>query len=672
MYEGKFTFTTRIQPSDSHDLKFRFGRPFVELGTIEFYAGSYLSIIGSNDVLSYAGETLDIELLKTDLPIELFSGETVSIEIQKVAIISQTISTGDAAYLDLDTKPSTALELKPIHDGHNFSLLLETNKLFASQILAGENLLLNFTSFPVVLLGDVLAYQGEFLSLDKLDVPKSVSFSDVSIYAGQTQSVTLYVENKLELGVFAGENVLSSMITSSNLDFAIQDGLFCSLQLSIDKEKGFEANIYSGASVVVSEMNFDGQALKPNIFAGESIAKFELNMLKPMPMPGIEGFEGSVVESLDFHYTFRTLDSRFYSGERASASLIIDYGELIYGQAGEQAVAKISTEASIGFDVVHGGTLEVVVDVSPPPVLSVDMYHGENVWCTMKHLYSPAFYPYPITSDSWLDLSLEPATTHFNLCTSCQMPIIHNNFDIRLERYEDIRMGYSANIGTRTIVDLSTAPRPQLRLYSGATMFVSLENTIDIGFHNIQTGAAVSGFELMIDKNIDTDESNPIVDGGHADVELGTDEPELDKYLILRDGSELKSDLATIQGIRINYPSGARISDFELVIDKWEFKIQHGQTLNFELSTTVRLESNISDGAVIFKPEFYETPLLVFDGATMEVSMKFVYDVEFSEQGCLDNEKKYFDEDGAYDDLRTTVAAVEYKPFQHSLKGKCF
>jgi hypothetical protein len=201
---------------------------------------------------------------------------------------------------------------------------------------------------------------------------------------------------------------------------------------------------------------------------------------------------------------------------------------------------------------------------------------------------------------------------------------------------------------------------------------VGYEPTI-LGTFNAYHGWQSQLGELLKDTGVDTDLTNPIIDGGNVNVELGVDDPNPPKYWSVRGGEYVLCNFGTESWMAANFRDGAEIVGTLTVPDAWIIKIHHGQRIDFELSTTVQMAANFRDGAEINKFDFYSPPYLAGAGEYMEATLKIDYEIEFNETGCLDNEHQYYEEDGSsVDKLKTTTATVEMKPFKHSIKARCY
>ena len=65
-------------------------------------------------------------------------------------------------------------------------------------------------------------------------------------------------------------------------------------------------------------------------------------------------------------------------------------------------------------------------------------------------------------------------------------------------------------------------------------------------------------------------------------------------------------------------------------------------------------------------------PMYSYYGYSIMARLVTGYEVEFLEEGCLDNEYQYSPDSGDTDIQSFQIAAIELLPFRHSIKGRCF
>jgi hypothetical protein len=97
-----------------------------------------------------------------------------------------------------------------------------------------------------------------------------------------------------------------------------------------------------------------------------------------------------------------------------------------------------------------------------------------------------------------------------------------------------------------------------------------------------------------------------------------------------------------------------------------------GECAYAALSTTVRQDGWAREGSSMFI-KFYEPDWVGFGGESAFVtSLEIDIQVEFLEEGCLDNEYIYMNEDGDPIPEKFESVPIELYPYQHNIKARCF
>jgi hypothetical protein len=115
-------------------------------------------------------------------------------------------------------------------------------------------------------------------------------------------------------------------------------------------------------------------------------------------------------------------------------------------------------------------------------------------------------------------------------------------------------------------------------------------------------------------------------------------------------------------------------ADAALTVNKpWELLAWGGEHFEIgSLSTTVKLGGlNPTDGSDVYI-KFYEPDWIGAEGQTATISIEFDVQVEFVDDGCLENEYIYMNEDGDPIPEKFTPVPIELYPYQHDIKARCF
>ena len=435
----------------------------------------------------------------------------------------------------------------------------------------------------------------------------------------------------------------------------IYDGEMTSVGMRFSVADGMNVSAYHG-DIVAADLNFDGVSFKSNIAAGESVGIPELKTLPSVDLPTLNTLDGSqTTANLAMALLFNPTST---GGEIVAADMdIVKGGNQWHSTFGDQTSVSLSTHYNVG--VVCLGGERVVMDLTTrdPIHIAATAYDGHGWYATMYHLYSAPLFPYPIVNDSWMDVAIGPHWLHFHTCRSCKLPIHAWNFHIRLERYEDVRLQHSAEIGTATAIELTTEIYPEIVSFGGEFVSVSMDTVMETEPNKMFDGSGIYPFFLTTSERTDTDHTNPRPDGNEIITDNGSPEQRPEHFWSMRGGEYGIVLLSAERHPEASLTDGARV-EWDLTIDKpWEVQFWSGERIWPGLSTTVRLDSNISHGDNV-EARFEEPEWHITHGEQVEVRIKLTYDVEWQETGCLDNEIE-------------TTTTIEQEPFRHSLKARC-
>lgn len=138
------------------------------------------------------------------------------------------------------------------------------------------------------------------------------------------------------------------------------------------------------------------------------------------------------------------------------------------------------------------------------------------------------------------------------------------------------------------------------------------------------------------------------------------------------EGQSLHSKLATyMQGV-MSLSCGERATAVLNVYPQPLYLFWHGQELICRLSTIDSMATKIQVGGAL-SITFEEPTVPFYEGVSITATLKTTIDVEFLEQGCLDNEYIHLTENGDRDLTKDTYGiAMELEPFAHDIKARCY
>lgn len=463
-------------------------------------------------------------------------------------------------------------------------------------------------------------------------------------------------------GAKHGESLAFDISRQFHLSSDLYDGSLADSNIRYSVLDSMKAVAFCGENIAV-DMQFDSIAIKSHINHGEQCVVAGLSTIRPTPVDVGSILDGSNAECVLSNYY--QLGMNITSGENIALEITKTQDGLYRAHAGERLDVSFMAENHFSPACRDGVKVDFELTTRAPVRIESTAYDGHSWDVDLHHLYSPALYPYPIVNDSWFDVAIDPAWLHFSTCRSCKLPIYHDDFLIRLERFEDIRTTWSAEIEAVMSFELSRDIRPELVSFGGEYMAVSMDVVTETEISPIIDGSTLANVYLTTEERIDTDKNNPIPDGDDIISDNGLPDATPEQFVNARSGEYVLANLGVERHIEVNISHGNEII-VDLTPDKpMEFDIRDGQELRFDIATTISLWPNVFDGSD-FEPKIYEPPVRIEHGEQVEFWLKLTYDVEWQETGCLDNEWTYDNKT-----LNTTVT-VEQTPFRHSLKARCY
>ena len=546
-----------------------------------------------------------------------------------------------------------------IHDGCGVSAAItigEEWNLFNGQHLSFE---LTQTEIP-----------WEFVCFDGSDVEFRISPSanfGTTMWQGESVigDLKTYGFVFLHSNSWHGDNIGLQLTQDIVFSFDVYSGDSVLSDICYSIADGMQYDIGHGEQVSF-DLNFNSTALKGRIEHGETVIIDGFTTVNPVPLSSRNVEHGS--ELAKFHLTseYRFSSNYYHESGSCVAELINTEEGLWRARHGELTLIELSADYGLPLSLYAGEQVSVELLTRDPVYISTTAFDGHSWHVDLRHLYSAPLYPYPIVNDSWFDVAIDPAWLHFSTCKSCKLPIVHDDFIIRLERFEDIRETWSAEIGTATSFELTRDIRPEITIETGEMMTVSMDTVIETEPGMMFDGSGVYPFYLTTEEKTSTDRTNPILDGNEIITDNGSPEQTPEEFLTSRAGEQCFVRLSVPRHPEAHL-TGGELLNWDLTVYKpWEIKIHHGERLDFiSLSTTVRLDFNVFDGS-IYEQTLYDPPTHIYHGEHMEFQMKLTYDVEWQETGCLDNEWTYENKND------NTPVVIEQTPFRHSLKARCY
>ena len=400
-----------------------------------------------------------------------------------------------------------------------------------------------------------------------------------------------------------------------------------------------------------------------------------------IPVGIVNGYLGYSVDRMNINFFDVRLQPRIRYGKESTriVDFILDKSDWIYSQYGRfNKYVNFATDSTFNPLTVYGKSVAVDIKLRPPVSLVLQNRYGKRVDAVLTHLYSPTLYPRTVNYSYWVDVSIDYATRNFDLCKSCYThDKIGDNFNLELAHYDDPRK-HNAMTTTKSIqmhVSLLTAPRLGF-VNSGYGEAVDVKSEPFLIFPEI-TGAYGKLFklwgDLVNDTNVRLNYGNIIPDIHYSDVELGVSIPDNDYYHYTFTGKAVTIPL--FETTKHYYPR-AYYAWFDVKAElyapkKYWLRSEYGKENKVKLSTTVLMSARSRYGKQVLS-SIWLPPMYSYYGYSIMTRLVTGYEVEFLEEGCLDNEYQYSTDSGDTDIQSFQIAAIELLPFRHSIKGRCF
>lgn len=578
---------------------------------------------------------------------------------------------GAYTYVDLYT-PDTAFPLNPFQTGESFEFLdIETQIRFAPNAWTGENVNSDFiTFFPAQNL-DPIFYDGSSV---QADIATDTTLP-ANAYSGEYVFTALDTVSAITLNpiFYTGESVSALLQANESLDnINGYSGEYTNVTLTDNPLWEPSFNFYEGSNVTVSITTTD--SLQPRAYDGSELTF----VLTDNPAPemlltayaGEYAQVGTIATSLSLGVV-SALDGSF-------ATIVAMDNEQFWNiTTGESLETELSTETTLPLVGYASEVSEVDIEVrGSEGIGSLEMYEG-----TIAHIGDGSsgggitvpktvfLYPNTISDRQYFYCEFDVNTSFDLLNTSC-CPDLETHERIELTAGPKVDEHYH---GDKTIVqmELSTLPRFQMDFKTGET-FVAVDPNYFPPFdfydgHQVPVYIEFNRSDTIVDFKLCY--GNFIPDGDLVFIELVSTYDDGCEAHYAYTGEACEIELENNVQDQVNNYVGEYMS-FDLVIEPiMLFVAYEGQYARISNPEFTFLASDGARGTF----DFYEPPWFAAEGQHMApINLVTDYDVEFLEQGCLDNEYVPTNENGDPDWEKFNRVPVELEPYRHSIKARCF
>ena len=590
------------------------------------------------------GETVSMKSLERNLriPTRVGIGENVKTSIKYTISPNIAAIASDGSGLSSDIFYAITNNLVPVvytGENTNFVLNISTTMVFVS--LAGENvkpaLTTNTTINPIISHGD--------------DIKKA--------------NITYKALTSFKSSSFVGENVKSPVIVQSTFSPIIGHGENYGLNLKYAEGTRWITDVAVGESTSFDFVNT--VFFSPSFSSGENIAynltRRDAYDLNPRFEIG-DNFKGGNLSLSP------SLLPRIGTGENL-ARISLDRIPNWYVHGGETVTTNIAITKSFDNNKFSSGeNLKMGLRYAPSePIGNFKVNTGEGLYCHLNTLISTSF-----TSTSSFNMGFEPTfwdTTYIDLNRNngCCLPSKNDLLYVNLQKDKEVEIDYSIKDKLKMVADLSVVRLFDIDISAGETFeVVEYNNYFEVDFYE---GTSSKTIDLYMD--LDVNLSNGNLDyNGSLFIET------FKEYQSIRtahntsySGESVSFELSTYEKLVPSAYDGTVMNGSLWTVEAWRTRMTHGWGLYATLNTTMKIYPRFNMGDSV-RGRFYEQPYIIGTGEGVSCDLVLDFDVEFLEDGCLENNHIPTDKDGVpiIDDMNEMVIEGYY--YSRFIKGRCY
>lgn len=643
-----------------------FGYPVFQLGT--FYIQPYS--VPSAEYVGYHEFRLKVHYIT---PYSIVSDEAVGYpEFVNLTQITQPFGIDSEEVVGLPSFVSLkhVINFSSIHSDEDFGLpefrLVDTYLEF--EFSTGEDVSVDVSTDGVLV---VDYFDGGVVEVD-LCVDTAV---DPFIEAGEELSVGVetYPQILLDVDFGTGEEGVFELDTNELFDISVGSGEEVEVELTAYPRHEIDIVFESGDELSVS---LTTQPLFENLGEVEFLDGAAVDSDLDVP----EGNALSVVFSVgvDFYpETISTASSlgslEFFDGITLDVASVDELSNYRFAD-GVIFVAEMSVSASVDSDLFDGVELSVDIDTRPPAGLSCTLWEGAEFAFPSMNLLVSAPLRVTFGEGVYITATESTSTTSFDLEGD---PVSYPNrlqwwLDMNQFEFIDMLPSFVWGHGTGIVVQADLQARPRFSISCATGESFAMVRGYD--YMEVEAFSGLQGLSqefIHLEPHINLCYPNVIPNADAMEVELDFNE-ETCYADFLYEGQYLRSALSCVYTVApVQWVEGSRL-DFDLTIsDPWRLRFWVGERLDFYLGTVPVFPISFSTGESL-RGTFEEPSVPMATGESVELELTITFEVEFLEQGCLDNEYKYMTPNGDEDKEKFNPVAVELEPFAHEIKARCF
>ena len=492
--------------------------------------------------------------------------------------------------------------------------------------------------------------------------------TDVGV--GENVLLSLDVYDLVNPRSYTGETITTSLTTTAAFSIAVNTGEVAAAIPEWPAASFLSSNLSAGGAFTLFLNTNQDHRFSTDLGDGQSlVASLTLPVRSDMQITAWAG----AVALLPFFSTAASLGAvMFFDG---STLAVEDLNEVSNYKAADGVTLTASFSASPSFTstAFDGATLRTTLEVRPPAQLASTFHTGEEFLFPTMSLMIAAPLRVTFCDGVFIEASESTSTTYYDLEGPPSRPN-QLKWWLDMNQFEFIDMppsfSWGSGPGIVVTVDLQTRPRFQISVSTGESFVMDRGyDYLEVTAHQGIGTRPLSYF--YIEPTINLCYPNVFPNTDSMEVELDFDE-ETCYADYLHDGQSLKSSLSCIHTVAPVWWNEGSLLTFNLTIyDFWRVQIWDGQWLDLYLGIVPAFPTQVSVGESL-GITLEEPTVEIGVGESLEMDLTITFEVEFLEQGCLDNEYRYMTPNGDEDLEKFTPVAVEFEPYSHEIKARCF
>lgn len=597
-----------------------------------------------------------------NLPVSVLHGDNVYSGISRTAGISPSINYGESfafnitpqysvyydgvishgttALIDISTYPVTNVDMSFYYGevssaylniettvqanaqyGDNFGAALSTHTVFEPVISQGEEIktVIEYTA-PVSLTFTALTGENVDTAISSTtNITPVVSFGENTLL-----NLSYFISTGSEFSAFTGSTATFEIATIAQIKTNMFNGELLTAELGIRPPTHLTANVYSGEVVTA----------KPNITTGLDFAATigeNVNVTSFDTIPNTYMYHGDII-TFELSSQTSIVNNNMFLGEQVRATLKTGPSEPL-------GTFTFKSGTAIEYD------LKTEISTQFRPKFSFNIEFEPTVW-----------------DSTYVDLN------RYDCCP----PKVEDLLYVNLQRDKEVEVRYDIPHQFSVMTDLVAAPILYPKISHGTTFEVVDYDMLLTA--NFRYGDNVDVLDLYNDLVVDLNSGNPELDGDNVLIETSKDYTEFkNSFAEIGDGTCVDIELAVVHGITADMALGFRIQTFEFVVESaWRMYFYGFAGMRAELNTNVQFRGlNMRMGTEL-RHQFYEEPLRMQSGENLTCDIIIEYDVEFMDDGCLDNNHIPTTPEGIPIVEETNEMAIEGQYYSRYIRGRCY